>query len=441
MSEAGCLRIRRRSEVEPRRATQSMNREVVITGIGLVSPIGNEPDLFWEGMRDGRSGVGPVTRFDATRFSCRLVAEASLDNRVPGTGRYAHEIRRMARFVQYALAASRSALSDSKLTEAGGETPRGGVFVGVGVGGLPHIEQGVLRQETRGPRKTSPYLIPATISNMAAGLVSLDLRLSGPQMTLAGACAGGTQALGEAFWAIRGGRLDWALAGGTDSALTPLAFSGFEAMRALSARSAPEAAPRPFDRERDGMIIGEGAAFFVLEERERAEARGVRVRGIIRGYATVSGGQSLVRGCPESAARGIAAAVEDAGLGPGQVDVIFAQGTGMASDEVELATIKAAFYDRGAHPAITSIEGHIGHTFAASGPLSMAAALRAFQHQELPATLGLEAVAPGYEDLDVLAKRRPARVKNCLIHTHGFGGLYATVVCSEARDGDAPMGA
>jgi len=418
-----------------------MSREVVITGIGVVSPIGNQPDRFWERMREGCSGVGPVTRFDAKRFSCRLAAEVVLEDPDLAKGRYAHEIRRMDRFVQYALAASRSALCDSGLSDAGGETSRGGVFVGLGMGGLPHLEQGILRQEARGPRKTTPYLVPSLIPNMAAGMVSLDMRLEGPQMTLAGACAGGTQALGEALWAIRGGRLDWALAGGTDSVVTPITFSGFEAMRALSSRLEPGATPRPFDRERDGMIVGEGAAFFVLEERGRAEARGVRVRGILKGYATVSGGQSLVRGCSTSAARCMTAAVQDAGLGPDEVDGIFSQATGMPHDDLELAAIKSAFYDKGGQPPITSFEGHIGHTFGASGPLSLAAALGALRYQELPATLHLEEVAPGYEDLDVVAKRRPAKLRNCLIHTQGFGGVYASVVCSSGRAGDQPMGA
>ena len=427
--------------METRRPVSRPSREILITGIGVVSPIGNQPDRFWERMRYGCSGVGPVTRFDAERFSCRLAAEVVFEDPHPAKGRYAHEIRRMDRFVQYALAASRSALGDSGLRDAGGGTSGGGVFVGLGMGGLPHIERGVLRQEALGPRKTTPYLVASSIPNMAAGMVSLDMCLEGPQMTLAGACAGGTQALGEALWAIRGGRLDWALAGGTDSVVTPITFSGLEAMRALSRRLEPRATPRPFDRERDGMIVGEGAAFFVLEERGRAEARGARVRGILKGYATVSGGQSLVWGCSTTAARCMAAAVEDAGLGPDEVDGIFAQATGMPHDDLELAAIKSAFYDRGGQPPITSFEGHIGHTFGASGPLSVAAALGALRYQELPATLHLEAVEPGYEDLDVVAKRRPARIRNCLIHSQGFGGVYASIVCSSARDGNQPMGA
>lgn len=413
-------------------------REVVITGIGIVSPLGHGRGCFGERLFSGCCGVGPISRFDAGRFTCRLAAEVDEEGLAAASGPWAHEIERMDRFVRYAVVASRDAVAESGLATAGSLLEGGGIYLGVGMGGLPHIEEGVLRQEAQGPRRTRPYLIPSLIPNMAAALVSLDLDFQGPQYTLASACSSGTQALGEAFHAIRGGRLRWALCGGSEAVITPITFSGFQAMRALSTQEDAAAAPRPFDHRRDGMIVGEGAALFVLEERGHAAARGARPLGRILGYATTTGGGGLTLRCSNAAARSMSGALDDAGLTPGDVDAVFAQAPGLPHDDRELAAIQAVFYGSGARPALTSIEGHLGHTFGASGPLSLAAAQSAFDRQEIPPTLKLEEPAPGYEAMDFVLTRRPARLRTCLVNSFGFGGVNATLVCAAPSPPPAP---
>jgi 3-oxoacyl-[acyl-carrier-protein] synthase II len=408
-------------------------RRVVVTGVGTVTPLGCSFEQYWDGLAGGRSAVGPLRRFDADRFTCRLAAEVTLDDVEVANGRYGHEIRRMDLFVHFALAAARAAVADSNLPglPSNGHRPpdAGGVFLGVGMGGLPHMENGVLHQEARGPRKTHPYLIPSLIPTMAAGMVGLDLGIEGPHYTLSSACSSGTQALGEALWAIRSGRLSWALAGGTEAVITPIAFSGFQAMRALSTLEAGST-PRPFDRRRDGMVVGEGAALFVLEEHQRAIERGAEIYGELKGYATVSGADGIVLGSTAHTERCMTAAVEDAGLTAQEIDAVFSRAGGLVHCDLrELEAIRRSLWDRGGRPAATSIEGHIGHTFGASGPLNLAAALGALAHQRLPPTLHHEDLPPEVEELDVVTTARPARLRNCLIDTFGFGGANAALVC------------
>jgi 3-oxoacyl-[acyl-carrier-protein] synthase II len=403
--------------------------EVVITGVGVVSPIGSSTAAFAEALFAGTSGVGPVTRFDASRHRCRLAAEVDEEELGAAAGPYTHEIQRMDRFVRFALVASRHAVAAAGLFNGDGPPAGGGVFMGVGMGGLPHIEDGVLRQESRGPRKTLPYLIPSLIPNMAAGMVSLEVGFRGPQYTFTSACSSGSQALGEAMWALRSGRLDWALAGGTEAVITPITFSGFQAMRALSTRFEAGATPRPFDRRRDGMVVGEGAAIFVLEERRRAEERGAPVLGELMGYATLSGGGGLALRCSDTSARSMAAALADAELGAGEIDGLFAQAPGMVHDDRELAAIRQVFLDAGASPPVTSPEGHLGHTFGASGPLNLAAALAAFERQEMPPTLHLDEPEPGFEEIDLVRRRRSASLTTCLVNSFGFGGVNASLIC------------
>lgn len=404
-------------------------REVVITGAGVVSPLGNTLSLFVERLFTGRSGVREITRFDATRFRSQLAGEADPDGLdTAASGAFAHEIARMDRFIRYSVIASRAACGESGVGNGHGTPPRGMVCVGVGMGGLPHIEAGIVRQESEGVRRTRPYLIPSLIPNMAAAMISLDLGFEGAQYTFSSACSSGTQALGEAFHSIRHGQRKWALAGGTEAVITPITYSGFQAMHALSCRNDATMTPRPFDCGRDGMVVGEGAAMFVLEDAEHAAARSAVPLGRIRGYATTSGGGGITLRSSEAAARCMAEALEDAGARAEDLDVIFAQAPGMSHDDRELAAIRTIF--DGARPAITSPEGHLGHTFAASGPLSLAAALGAFERQEIPPTLHLDAPDAGFEQMDLVAQRRASRVERCLINSFGFGGINASLVCS-----------
>lgn len=411
-------------------------RRIGISGVGVVSPIGCTISDFWQQLFDGESGVRALTRFDPTRFRSNLAAELSSQELGTEIGPYAHEIQRMDRFVHLAVAAARQAIADSR-PETGDDLTDGGIFLGLGMGGLPHMENGVLLQEARGPRKVNPYLIPSLIPSMAAGIVSLDLGLGGAQYTFASACSSGSQALGEAMSAIRSGRLEWALAGGTEAVITPITFSGFEAMRMLSTSEDPGAAPRPLDHRRDGMVVGEGAALFVLESSARAVARGARLYGELAGYATVSGGDGMLMRSPEAAERSMRSALGDADLEPDRIDGIFSQAMGLPNDDRELEAIHSVFGGNGRSPLITSIEGHVGHTFGASGPLSLAATLGALNRQEIPPTLRLEKPSPGFEDLDIARDNRPARLESCLINTYGFGGLNASLVC-QASPGSPP---
>lgn len=406
------------------------DRQVVITGMGVVSPLGTSPATFWERLVAGPPAIGPVTRFDAARFACRLAAEVSDDDLPPVAADLSHEVKRMGRFVRFGIAAAAAALADARM-DPGALSARGALFVGVAMGGLPNIEAGVIRQEARGPRATSPYLIPSLIPNMAAGMIALSQGVAGPQYTIAGACASGSQALGQAMRAIQTGQIDCALAGGSEAVITPITFSGFQAMRALSLANDARRAPRPFDRRRDGMVVGEGAALFALEARECAEARGARIYGALSGYGTCSGSASVALPSSADAARCVELALADAGLPPHAIDSVYAHGTGMVKgDECELAALGAVFGARGVRPAITSIKAHTGYSFAANGPLSLAAALLAMRAGSLSPTLNLEDPDEAFASFDFVRAPRAHAIRHCLINTFGFGGINASLIAS-----------
>ncbi|MGW7296860.1 beta-ketoacyl-[acyl-carrier-protein] synthase family protein [Streptomyces sp. NPDC054829] len=406
-----------------------MPRSVVVTGMGVVCSLGADVDELWKGLLAGRSGIGPVTRFDPERFRSRYAAEID-DTRVtlePGPLRF--ETDRMSGFVRYALFAADRALAASGLTER----RAGGVWLGVAMGGLPSIEAGVLRQERQGPRRTSPFLIPSLIPNMAASMIALRHGIEGEQVTVAGACASGCQAVGQAMRAVRSGARRWAVAGGSEAVTTPVTWSGFEAMRALSRRGGPEGTPRPFDRDRDGMIVGEAAAVFVLEDREHAEARGADIHGELTGFASNSGGEGITGLSAPHITRCMTDALADAGLGPDAVDCVLAQASGMVQgDAAELAAVRAASAGSARPPVVTSVKGHLGYAFAANGPLNLAAALLALRHRTVPPTLNLDRTEPSFADLDIAREPRERVIRHCLINAFGFGGINASLVVSRA---------
>lgn len=412
----------------------SAPRRVAVTGIGLVSPLGSSPADFWERLLRGPSGVAALTRFDPARFSSRLAAQVDDAAIAVRRGPYAHELKRMDRFVQYAVAAAGDALAASGLAPPGAAPlSGGGIFIGVGMGGLPNMEAGVMRQETRGPRKSSPYLIPSLIPNMAAGMTALTYHIGGPQYTIAGACASGNQALGQAMAAIRSGELAWALAGGSEGVITPIAFSGFEAMRVLSAAHDAGSAPRPFDARSDGMVVGEGAAIFVLEDAERAAARGAAVHALLAGYATSSGSAQIALQSRDEMVACMRQTLGSAALAPGEVDCVLAQASGMSrGDACELEALAEVFAGGVPPPAVTSIKGHVGHTFAASGPLNLVAALGALRAQTVPPTRNFEAAAPRHAGIDLVREPRRRPLRNCLINTFGFGGINAGLLVAAA---------
>ncbi|WP_447034750.1 beta-ketoacyl-[acyl-carrier-protein] synthase family protein [Streptomyces sp. DSM 118878] len=415
---------------------------VVVTGMGVVCPLGSTVDELWQGLVTGRSGIAPVTRFDPGRFHSRHAGQVD-DSAVtfaPGPLRF--ETGRMSAFVRYALFAAEQALDDSGLAtaaESGADKaathracpPEGGVYLGVAMGGLPSIEAGVLRQEQQGVRRTSPFLIPSLIPNMAASVIALRLGIEGEQITVAGACASGVQAMGQAMRAIRSGARTWAIAGGAEAVITPVTYSGFQAMKVLSRHDDPKTVPRPFDRSRDGIVVGEAAAVFVLEERAHAEARGAVIHGELTGFDANSGGDNLTGLSARHVTRCMAGAVADAGLELDAIDCVFAQASGMVQgDAAELEALRALTAETGHRPVVTSIKGHVGYSFAANGPLNLASALMSLRHQAVPPTRNLKETDPEFDKIDIAREVRGARLRRCLINAFGFGGINASLVVS-----------
>jgi 3-oxoacyl-[acyl-carrier-protein] synthase II len=412
---------------------------VVVTGVGLVSPLGNTPAEYWRRLMAGTTAVEPVTRFDASRFACRLAAEVG-DCELPAAlpGAHRHEMKRLDRFVRYALAATCSALTASRfplarLAAASGEAERGAIFLGVSMGGLGSLENGILRQESEGPGATDPYLISASVPNMAAGMVALSYGFSGPQYTLVGGCSSGIQAVGAAFEAIRAGRLSWALAGGAEAVITPITFSGFQAMGLLSRTDAGgPPVPRPFDRDRNGMIVGEGAGMLVLESRAAALARGAPILAEIGGYATSSVTRLPFFSCSDTTARCMELAIADAGLAPPALDFIYAHAGGLAGDAGELAAVQRIWNGGPRRPALTSVKGHIGYAFGAGGPLDLIAAVTALEKQEISPTLNFATTEPEFSQVDVVAGPRSGRLRAGLVNSFGLGGVNACLLVTEA---------
>lgn len=406
---------------------------MVITGIGIVTAIGNSPHAFWRCLVNGCSGAKPVTRFDPSPFCCRLAAEVVLEDLPKWQGRFGHEIKRMDPFVQYALAASRDALKASELPFEEARLQQGGIFIGVAMGGLATLESGVILLETRGPLKTSPYLIPSLIPNMAAGMIALDLQINVPQYTLVGGCASGTLALGQAMDWIRSGRATWALAGGSDAVITPITFAGFQAMHVLSPATEMNSSPRPFDRSRDGMIVGEGAAVLVLEDEDYALARGAPIYVELLGYASSTETREAFVQSSDETAHCLELVLEDARLDKSEVDCIYAHAGGLDSDGSEMTAIDMTFSRQSFQPAVTSIKGHIGYTFGAAGPLDIVAAVMALREQRISPVLNFEATAAEFAHLDIVKEPRGGSLRNCLIYSYGLGGVHAAIVVSEHR--------
>ncbi len=410
-------------------------RKVVITGAGLVSPLGTSLPEFWRRLEAGKSGVAPLARFDSRRFSCRLAAEVNPNSYRISPGPYTQEIKRAGKFVHYAVVAAQDALCDGGIDVAAEEPETSALFLGVSTGGLDEMESAILRQEAKGPGKISPFQITSMLPNMAASLIALRYGFKGPQYTISGACASGCQALGQAFHGIRNGQFTWALAGGTDGVLTPISFSSFQAMHMLSPGDNAAATPRPFDSASNGIVLGEGAAVFVLEESSRAQDRGARIYGELTGYGTCSGGERIALQSTCDLIRCIQHTLKDACLELKDIDCVYAQAAGIKQgDESELEALQILFGANETCPLITSIKGHIGHTFAASAPLNLAAAAGALTRQRVSRTLNLTSVCPKYAGLNLEPNGDLHNVRNCLINTYGFGGVNASLVVSRHKE-------
>ncbi len=407
-----------------------MNRRVVVTGVGLVSALGNDTDGTWKGLLEGVSGVGPITRFDTSEFSSKIAAEVKdlnpLDYLEP------KESKKMDRFILYAIVAAECALRGSGLVIDAQNSHRTGVYIGSGIGGFETIEREHEKFVRQGPRRISPFFIPASIVNLAAGQVSIRIGATGPNSATCTACSAGAHALGDSFKIIARGAADVMVAGGSEAAITAMGVGGFAAMRALSTRNdEPWRASRPFDRDRDGFVVGEGAGILVLEELEGARRRGARILAEIVGYG-MSGDAHHITAPPEDgsgAYRVMRAALDDAGLEPSQIDYINAHGTSTPpNDRIETLAIKRLF---GAHAyklAVSSTKSMTGHLLGAAGGLEAGITVLAIRDQILPPTINLDHPDPEC-DLDYVPfKARKADLNLAMSNSFGFGGTNASLV-------------
>lgn len=407
-----------------------MFKRVVITGIGVVTPLGNNLEDFWGNLTGGISGVGPITRFDTTGYSSTIAAEVR--NFKPADFIDRKEARRMDRFTQYAVAASRMAIENAGLDLATIDRVRAGVILGSGVGGIETLEEQHKVLMERGPGRVSPIFIPMMIANMASGQVGINFGLRGCNVTTTSACASSANALGDAFRIIQRGQADLMISGGTEAPLTPLAVAGFCSMKALSTRNDdPTGASRPFDKGRDGFVIAEGAAILILEEMEHALNRGAQILAEITGYGASCDAYHITAPDPEGkgAAQSMRAALADAGLAPEMVDYINAHGTSTdLGDKLETMAIKEVFGEHARRLAISSTKSMTGHLLGAAGGLEMAACVLAIKNSLIPPTINLTEPDPEC-DLDYVPNTaRPAELTVALTNSFGFGGHNATLV-------------
>jgi 3-oxoacyl-[acyl-carrier-protein] synthase II len=412
-----------------------MDRRVVVTGMGAISPIGNDVATFWAAIRSGVCGAGPITRFDPAGLECRIAAEVK--NFDPGVYIDAKDAKRMALFTQYALAAAVQAWRDAGFAEgAGPDLLRTAVVLGNGIGGNEVDQEAHRRMFERGPGRIPPLTIPKIIVNEAAGNVSMALGIKGRAHSVVTACASGTDALGTALDLLRAGRAEVIVSGGTESTVTQYGLGGFCALRALSTgfNDTPARASRPFDRRRDGFVMGEGAGVLILETAEHALRRGARVYAELAGYGGTADAFHLTAPDPEGegAARAMREALRDAGMTPAEVDYINAHGTSTpVNDPIETKAIKAAFGEHARRVAVSSTKGMTGHCIGAAGGLEAIVSILAMRDQFLPATLNLEEPDPEC-DLDYVPNvGRPARVRAAMSNSLGFGGHNGVVLFRE----------
>ena len=407
-----------------------MSRRVVVTGVGLVSPVGIGTQTNWDALCSGVSGIGPITRFDASAFSTRFAGEVK--NFDPLRWVEKKELKKMDIFIQFAIAAAQFAVDDAKLTVTPDIAPRVGVFIASGIGGFTTIEREHKALLEGGPRKISPFFIPSAIINLAAGQVSIRFGAKGPNSATCTACTASAHALGDAWEIIRRGAADAMIAGGSEAAICAMGVGGFAALRALSTRNDdPSHASRPFDKDRDGFVLGEGAGVLVLEELEFAKRRGAPIFAEMVGYG-MSGDAYHITAPTEDgdgATRVMLAALESAGIGPEDVDYINAHGTSTPhNDRIETIAIKRAFGEHAAKLAVSSTKSMTRHLLGAAGGLEAGITVLAVYHQKIPPTINLEQPDEGL-DLDYVPKQaRETKIEYALTNSFGFGGTNGSLL-------------
>ena len=410
-------------------------RRVVVTGLGAVTPIGKNVEDFWAGIREGKVGIGPITKFDTTDYKVKIAAEVkdfnAKDHMDPRAA------RRMDPFCQYAVTAAKEAFEDAGLDMEKEDSFRVGVIVGSGIGSLPQVENNYEKILTKGPGKVNPLMVPMMISNMAAGNVSIAFGLRGKSINVVTACATGTQSIGEAYRSIQVGEADVMVAGGTEAAVSEVAVGGFAALTALSGSDDPKRASIPFDKERDGFVIGEGSGIVVLESLEHAQARGADILAEVVGYGATSDAFHITSPCEdgEGAARAMVFAMDEAGITPDKVDYINAHGTSThANDLFETKAIKKALGEHAYDVKISSTKSMIGHGLGAAGAIEFITCVKSIEEDYIHPTVGLK--VPDEEcDLDyTLEPVTDRKVNYVMSNSLGFGGHNATLLVKKFED-------
>lgn len=411
-------------------------RRVVVTGVGGICPVGNNAGEIWDAISTGRSGIGEITRFDAAGFETRFAGEVKGFDPAATIGR--KESRRMDRYTQLSVVAAREAVSQSSLDIPAVAT-RVGVLVGTGMGGMETFEAGVETLLTRGPRRISPFFVPMMLPNMASGTVSIVLGAKGPNFGTVSACASSAHAIGEATLMIRNDIADAMIAGGGEAAVTRMGIAGFNAMGALSTRNDdPEAASRPFDLERDGFVLAEGAAVLVLEEREHALGRGATILAEVVGYGTTDDANHMVQPAPggEGAARAMTIALDDAGLAQTEIDYVNAHGTStQLNEKLETMAVQRVFGERASSVPLSSTKSMTGHLLGAAGSLEALITIAAMHASLLPPTINQRSPDPECALDTIPNTARVAEIRHAMTNSMGFGGHNVSLILAGVGQG------
>ncbi|HEY8966546.1 MAG TPA: beta-ketoacyl-ACP synthase II [Candidatus Methylacidiphilales bacterium] len=410
------------------------NRRVVITGMGALTPNGNTVDTFWKSIAAGESGIGPVTAFDASAYDCRIAGEVK-GFEPAGWFKNPKDSRRADRYSQLAMAAAKQAVQQSGIAAEGANLDREriGVIVGSGIGGLKSIEDQHSNLIAKGPGRISPFMIPMMISNMASGLIAIEFGFQGPNFAVVTACATSAQSIGEGWRLIKDDDADVIVAGGSEAAVLPLGLGGFSSMKALSTRNdAPTKASRPWDKDRDGFVLGEGAGVVVIEELEHAKKRGATIYGEVTGYGTTCDAYHMTSPDPGGAARAMRLAIKRAGLNLDQIDYINAHGTSTGLGDVsETNAVKSVFGDHAKSVPFSSTKSMTGHLLGAAGAVELIACVKAIEHGLIPPTINLDNPDEGC-DLDYVPhKAREAKLVRAMSNSFGFGGHNATLIAQK----------
>lgn len=416
--------------------TELEKKRVVITGLGAITPIGNDLASYWQGLLAGKSGVGPITHFDASQHTTRIAAEVKGFD--PHEFMDRKDAKRMDRFSQFAVATSKQALADAQLDINDLNAEQIGVMIGTGIGGLRIMEEQQEVYLNRGPSRCSPFMVPMMIANMAAGLTAIHTGAKGPNSCPVTACAAGSNAIGDAFRLVQQGYAQAMICGGTEAAITPLGVAGFASARALSVRNDdPQTASRPFDRDRDGFVIGEGCGILILESLDHALSRGAKIYAEITGYGMTCDAYHMTAPVPggAGAARCIQLALKDAGVSPDQVSYVNAHGTSTpANDPTETQAIKTALGDHAYEIAVSSTKSMTGHLLGGSGGIEGVVAAMTVDQDQVPPTINLDHPDENC-DLDYVPNQaRQMPVEVTLSNSFGFGGHNVTLVFQKYRN-------